>query len=136
MFRRASIALLSAVLPLGATAEAIYRCESAAGVSYQQLPCASSAAGTIAKVPTTFPPVNVVERDRLLAREAALDARLLKRAEIESKERMAYAALRARELELQAERERARESEPVYVVSWMAPRPLRRPRARIASGFR
>ena len=56
-------------------------------------------------IPSQFPDVNRVERERLLAREAALDARLLKRAEVDAAERIARDDRIARERELAALRE-------------------------------
>ena len=71
-------AILAIALALGATAagaaDGIWRCQSAQGTTYQQVPCGD--AGTLAAIPTDYPPVNTAERDRLLAREAALDQRL------------------------------------------------------------
>jgi hypothetical protein len=56
-------------------ADDIYRCVGADGaVAYQQMPC--EAAGGVARVPTSFPPVNAAERDRLFEREAAMYQRL------------------------------------------------------------
>jgi hypothetical protein len=59
--------------------------------------------------------VNMLERDRLLAREAALDARLVRRAEIDAQERIAREARWARQAEMEAERERARTTEAGYL---------------------
>jgi hypothetical protein len=117
---------IAALLMLGsALAQAqVYRCTEAGRVTYQAQPCASAGAGRVLDIPAAYPEVNLRERDRLLQREAALDARLLKRAELEAAERVARENRRARELEAQAERERARAVEPAYVVAW-AP-PLRR----------
>ena len=108
----------------------IYRCASAGGIAYQELPCPAASAERAWHAPE-FPPVNLRERDRLLQREAALDARLLRRAEIEAAERIAREERRERELELAAERERARQAQPVYVVPWLLPGPRHwRPRLR------
>ena len=123
--------LVGAVTATGATE--IYRCKSAGGsVSYQQQPCGSASEGGAVSIPVTYPD-HVAERDRLAAREAALDARLLKRLEIESKERIARDERIARERELQAERERtererAQMNAPVFIVGMRerhraAPRP-------------
>ena len=63
-----------------------------------------------------------MERDRLLQREAALDARILKRAELDSAERIARDDRISREATLQAMMERDRaEAAPMFVVA----RPLR-----------
>jgi hypothetical protein len=103
--------LLAAVL-LGLAANAsaageIYRCKAPGGsVSYQQQPCANAGEGDAVGIATLYPD-HTVERDRLMQREAAMDARLLKRLEIEASERIARDLRIAREAELQAERERA-----------------------------
>ena len=128
MRRLALAALLAAFAADGFTAS-IYRCASARGVSYQEQPCPAATEERAWSV-ADFPPVNREERARLLQREAALDARMLKRAEIEAAERIAREQRRAQELELAAERERARAAEPVYVVPVVVRpyRPLRPPR--------
>ena len=81
-------------------------------------------------IPLVFPEVNRAERERLLQREAALDARLLKRAEIEAAERVAREDRAARELSL--ERERAREREAAALATpgilVIQPSPFPRPR--------
>jgi hypothetical protein len=101
------IAYLCALAATGALADGpVYRCVNAASVSFQQVPCASASEERAFELPS-YPPINMLERDRLLAREAALDARLLRRAEIDAQERMAREARRAREAEVDAERERA-----------------------------
>ena len=97
----------------------IYRCLAAGGsVTYQEVPCPAAASGGAVDIPTSFPNANVAERERLFQREAALDARLVKRAEIDAAERIARDDRLARELTLQAqwERERARDT-PVYVLA-------------------
>ena len=102
------IAFLCTIAATGAFAGGpVYRCASAGSVSFQQMPCASASEERAFELPS-YPPVNMLERDRLLAREAALDERLLRRAEIDAQERMAREARRAREAEVDAERERAR----------------------------
>lgn len=110
MLRALPLALLL-VAACDAAASPIYRCASASGVTYQERPCAGASRETAWK-DFDFPPVNVAERERLLQREAALDARALKRAEIEAAERIARDTRRARELELAAEQERARTATP------------------------
>jgi hypothetical protein len=108
-------------------ANEIYRCQApGAAVSYQQQPCEDRALGEIAPIAALYPD-HTAERDRLMAREAAMDARLLKRLEIEAAERIARDN-RAAMVAL-AERERAaREAQdaPVFVVGV----PNRRPAAR------
>jgi hypothetical protein len=111
---RAGLAL-ALLLPHAAWSGTIFRCADAGAVSYQEQPCSGAGIERAVSLPE-FPPVNVAERERLLQREAALDARLLKRAELEAAERIAREARRARELELEAERERAKPVEPAYVI--------------------
>src|SRR6185436_12414781 len=90
--RRVHLASLMLGLALPATAAAeIVRCAAPDGrVTYQQIPCES---GTEARVgiPSEYPAPNSTERDRLLAREAALDRRL----EAERERWQQDAALRA-----------------------------------------
>ena len=105
---RAAIVLSMVVMGAAQPAAAqVFRCvEPGGAVSYQQQPCAGAAEGGALQIPTTFPD-HTGPRDRLTAREAAVDARILKRLELESAERMARAEQATREKELQAERERA-----------------------------
>lgn len=117
--------LLLAALLLGAATGAgateIFRCKSPGGsVTYQQQPCGPAADGGAVSIPVTYPD-HVAERDRLAAREAAMDARLLKRLEIESAERIARDNRIAKEKEAQAERERtererAQTNAPLFIV--------------------
>ena len=116
----AAMILATAAFDAGATS--IYRCASPAGVVYQELPCDAGASERAMKA--DFPPANSAERERILQREAALDARMLKRAEIEASERVAREARWAREAELEAERQRAKAEAyvyPVYPVYFGAP---------------
>jgi hypothetical protein len=86
----------------------IFRCTASAGrVTYQEIPCASAEQSRTMDIPAAFPEVNNAERNRLLQREAALDARLIERSRIESAERIARAELAAREREAEAAREAA-----------------------------
>ena len=94
--------------------EQVYRCASGGSVTFQQVPCASAAEERAMPLPE-YPPANLQERDRLLQREAALDARMLRRAEIDAQERIAREARRARDAEAEAERERARAVEGGYL---------------------
>lgn len=114
--------LVAAAVP--ASAE-IFRCVAPGGaVSYQEIPCEAGAHASVVPIPTSFPDY-IAARDRLAAREAAADARLLKRLELETAERIARDERLAREAELAAERERAAADSgwaPVYVA---APGPLR-----------
>lgn len=118
--------LLAAML-LGLTADAvaageIYRCKSPGGtVGYQQQPCAQPGDGDVVGIATIYPD-HTGARDRLMQREAAMDARLLKRLEIEAAERIARDERIAREAALQAERERTEreraQSTPAFIVGW------------------
>lgn len=117
--------LLFAWPDANATSE-IYRCIAYGGtVTYQQFPCPpASGEGTIA-LPSSYPEINRVERERLLQREAALDARLLKRLELEAAERIAREERASREriarIHAEAERDRASETPALLVI-----RPMRR----------
>ena len=107
----------------GAASAEIYRCQSRQGVTYQQTPCPDEAIAERVAIPTTYPDY-LAERDRLAAREAAMDARLLRRLEIESAERIARDDRIAREKEAQAALAIAQaqaQASPVYIVG----RPLR-----------
>jgi hypothetical protein len=117
--------LAAALLGLAANASAageIYRCKSpAGGVSYQQQPCGDANEGGAVGIATQYPD-HTVERDRLMQREAAMDARLLKRLEIDAGERIARDERIAREREVQAERERTErervQNAPVYIIGF------------------
>ena len=118
-------ALVIAASSLSQAAQ-IYRCVDAHGaVTYQETACVLASDERAWQTPE-YPPVNTAERDRLLQREAALDARLMKRAELETAERIARDERRARELELAAQREQAAPAPPLYVI----PARLRPPRLR------
>lgn len=93
-----------AVGALPAQAAGIYRCtEPGGGVTYQETACAGSSTGGVANIPTAFPDYNVVERERILRREAMLDERMLERYRIESAERIAREDRIAREKEAAAQ---------------------------------
>lgn len=116
--------LVAAALPAAAE---IYRCKSGASVSYQEQPCDAASQGGAVAIPTEFPDY-IEPRNRLAAREAAVDARILERLRIESAERIARDERAAREAQAQAERERAQAAEgawyPVYVGPVARVRPL------------
>jgi hypothetical protein len=110
----------------------IYRCTGAKGaVTYQEIPCADAEKARTMDIPAVFPEANTSERNRLLQREAALDARLLERARIESNERIAQSELATREKEAKAMREAAElaAQQPVYPAYVVSP-PYRGPRVR------
>jgi hypothetical protein len=123
---RSNRALLAAVLVgLAANAAAageIYRCKApGAAVTYQQQPCPPASEAETMNIPLTYPD-HTAERDRLMQREAAMDARLIKRLEIEAAERIARDTRIARERELQAAQESAQAAAvttyPAYIVGW------------------
>jgi hypothetical protein len=127
----ARVTIAALALAASTASAQIYRCTSAGGgVTYQERPCEGGEAAQPVNIPAAFPAVNSVERERLLQREAALDARLLERARIEAAERIAREARSTREAELAAERERARARQPevlvVYPSSYRPHRPGRR----------
>ena len=94
----------------------IFRCKDRAGsVTYQEVPCVS-ADERATDIPTAFPEVNYAERDRLLRREAELDARLLRRAEIDAQVQIAREERLAREREAELQRQAANDAGPVWLV--------------------
>ena len=120
------------VLLLGAAGAAaaapIYRSDSPQGTSYQEFPCEARDLGGATSLPTSFPAWNKEERDRILAREAALDERLLRRAAIDSAERIARDDRIAREKEAEAQLAMAEAmSMSAYgvPVGWVRPQPHR-----------
>lgn len=103
----ARLFLALALIPLSAQAE-IFRCTARGGaVTYQEFPCAEAEHARTMDIPAAYPEVNNSERNRLLQREAALEARMLERERIESAERIARNELAVREREAQAAREAA-----------------------------
>ena len=115
--------MLAALLMLaaGMSSAEIFRCTARdGGVTYQQDPCAASSNGGAVNIPTSYPDYSA-ERDRLALREAALDARLLKRLEIEAAERIARDDRIARE---KAQAQAHGEESVFYGIG----RPLRVPR--------
>jgi hypothetical protein len=120
----AGVAIFAAALPTEAAQ--VFRCTAPGGaVTFQETPCDANAHERALDVPQ-YPAVNSAERERLLQREAALDARLLKRAEIEAAERVAKEARWAREAELETERQRAKaETQYAYPVYPVYGRPFR-----------
>jgi hypothetical protein len=111
------------ILAAGTSSAEIFRCTARdGGVTYQQDPCAASSNGGPVNIPTSYPD-HAAERDRLALREAALDARLLKRLEIEAAERIARDDRIARE-KAQAQAQAQAEDTVFYGIG----RPLRVPR--------
>ncbi|HEX7606089.1 MAG TPA: DUF4124 domain-containing protein [Usitatibacter sp.] len=120
--------MLAALLLLatGLCSAEIFRCTARdGGVTYQQDPCAASSNGGAVNISTSYPDYSY-ERERLALREAALDARLLKRLEIEANERIARDERIAREKEAQAALAlaQAQQAYPLYGIA----RPLQVPR--------
>lgn len=92
--RRLALALCVALLALAAmpAGAEIFRCTSPAGsVTYQQDPCDASERATKIDVPASYPAPDSAERQRLFAREAALDQRLEAERERWSREAIAHA---------------------------------------------
>jgi hypothetical protein len=120
----------------GASQAEIFRCQSRDGVTYQQVPCPAEAIADTVNIAASYPD-HMAERDRLAAREAAMDARLLRRLEIESAERIARDNRAA--MEAQAERDRiaqqAVQAAPLYIVPF-AMRAPRQPRRAWPAGVR
>lgn len=132
LVNRPFAALAFVMLAVPAHAE-IFRCTSDGGaITFQEIPCPPSTQAATMDIPSRFPEVNRVERERLLAREAALDARLLKRAEIDAAERIARDDRLAREREIAALREElARREAEQAAGGFFVVQPLRPPRVHI-----
>jgi hypothetical protein len=92
----------------------IYRCRDAGAITYQEVPCPGDG-GRATNIPTAFPDVNFAERDRLLRREAELDARMLRRAEIDAQVQIAREERLAREREAELQRQAANDT-PLWIV--------------------
>jgi hypothetical protein len=112
--------MLAVLLILAATqcSAEIFRCTARdGGVTYQQDPCGASSSGGAVNIATSYPD-HTYERERLASREAALDARLLKRLEIEAAERIARDDRSARERQAQAARDlaEAQQAAPAYGI--------------------
>jgi hypothetical protein len=105
-------------LSTGATAAEIVRCAGPAGITYQHGPCAESQSESRPAIPSEFPPANAVERERLLAREAALDRRLEARRDRELQEHLARTALQQREAEVEMMARIAAAEPPFYGVAY------------------
>jgi uncharacterized protein DUF4124 len=111
MYRAIVVTVLAATAALPAMAQ-VFRCVGAGGaVTYQQQPCEGGAQGGPTQIPTTFPD-HVAPRAELAAQAAAADARIQKRLELESAERMARAEQASREKDVQ------HEPMPAYADGW------------------
>jgi hypothetical protein len=129
-----ALAVLAAAA--GTSSAEIFRCQSREGTTYQQVPCPEEAIADTINIAASYPDY-MAERDRLAQREAAMDARLLRRLQIESAERIARDNRAA--LEAQAERDRlaqlAAQAGPAYIVPF-AMRAPRHPRHAWSAGVR
>ena len=124
-----ALAAVAATCVTGASA-GIFRCKDAAGaVTYQEIPCVS-ADERATDIPTAFPEVNYAERDRLLRREAELDARMLRRAEIDAQVQIAREERLAREREAELQRQAANDT-PLWIVPMAYRNPWRNMHRRI-----
>jgi len=111
--------LMAGLLLLGADALAssdIFRCVAPGGrITYQQIPCPNDSAERVIDVPSEYPEIDRAARDRLFQREAALDARLMKQAELDTALRIAREDRLARESEART-RSTPNEAAPLFFV--------------------
>src|SRR2546426_7258673 len=109
--------LIAGLLLIAADADAsadVFRCAAPGGaITYQQIPCPNDSAERVIDVPSDYPDVDRAARERLFQREAALDARLLKREELDTAVRIAREARLARENEARGQ---PMEAAPVYFI--------------------
>ena len=116
--------LATLLLPLDAAAGNIVRCVAKGGsVTYQEAPCPEASSEKSIGIPTDYPAPNFTERDRLLAREAALDKRLEARREREVQELAVREARAAVEAELEIARLAAAQQQPQYLLAYPYWRP-------------
>ena len=72
-----AVAVLAGTLFAPAASAAMFKCRGSDGaLTYQQLPCTSGEEALPSGLSGEFPPPNVIERERLLLREAELYKRL------------------------------------------------------------
>ena len=115
----AAMALGSVAFSAGAQ---VYRCVDArGGVTFQEQACPATSQERVTTIPTSYPEVNLRERERLLARADAADERQLKRLQIESQERIAREHRAAMEAIAEAERERTRAADAGGYLVYGAP---------------
>ena len=126
MTLRAAHIALAAGAAFGASqalaASEIVRCVDERGaITYQHIACPATTVTERSGIPTEFPAPNLLERDRLFAREAALDRRLEARRDRELQE----AQMREARAEREAERERAaamlaaaQAAQPQYLLAY------------------
>jgi hypothetical protein len=122
--KSASVLLASALATSIPAVAEIVRCTDAHGaVTYQQVACPEASRLERTSIPTQFPEPNLLERDRLFAREAALDRRLEARRDRELRE----AQMREARAEREAESERlamklaAQAAQPQYLIVYPMP---------------
>jgi len=133
--------ILAAALALaaGASSAEIFRCTARGGaVTYQEVACDAQSAGGVVNIPSSYPD-NTYERERLAQREAALDARLMRRLEIEAAERIARDDRISRERQAQAARDLAQGQSQEGVPLFFVGRPLlasRHPHRFVPAGMR
>jgi len=90
---RSAFAAFAAPLVFAACAAhaEIFRCTSGSGaVTYQQDPCGASESARKVDVPSSYPAADITARERLFAREAALEQRLEAERERRSRETIAH----------------------------------------------
>ena len=121
-FRYAMVAATAMAASSVVPAAEIVRCvDSGGGITYQHVACPDRTSTQASGIPTEFPEPNYLERDRLFAREAALDRRLEARRDREIQE----SQMREARAEREAERERmaamlatAQAAQPQYVIAY------------------
>lgn len=119
-----TLAILAALSLPGVALGDIVRCVAPGGaVTYQSVPCDGAHLETRPPIPSEFPPANTAERERLLAREAALDRRLEARRDRETQEAIARAERQAREELARAEMAAAAAERQQYVIAYPYWRP-------------
>lgn len=126
MSLRLALALAAATLTVQdvSAAQDIVRCKDArGGLTYQPAPCPDRTEESRPGISNDYPAPNIVERDRLFEREAALDKRLEARRDRETMEQQ----MREARAEREAERERlavlAAVQQPQYYVAYPNPWP-------------
>jgi len=118
--------LIAGLLLLATDAPAssdVFRCTAPGGrITYQEIPCPNDNAERVIDVPSHFPEIDRAARDRLFQREAALDARQLKREELDAALRIAREERLGRDAEV---RQAAMvDAAPLYLIGQPL-RPLR-----------
>jgi len=120
------LALVASILmgfASGSLAGEIIRCVSANGaVTYQAIACPDAAREQVTNISNDYPPINMAERERLLANEREMYKRLEAQRDRDTALEMARQARAASESRAR-EAEAATEGEPYY-VAWPA-RPAR-----------